>query len=117
VPVNPLPEPLARAVAHLNHAPYAAAPSIPVLSGHPQISPSSGTFSVSSLTQAEMDGQLLRPYLAEMRSLNAAGCLLSDVSGRPSGQLLQERLKPALLWLAEVEQNADAARLLSRFTE
>jgi hypothetical protein len=117
VPVNPLPEPLARVVAQMGHAPYAPSPSIPVLPGHPQIPPSSGIYPMSSLTQAELDGQLLRPYLAEMRSLNAAGCLLSDVSGRPSGQLLRERLKPALLWLAEVEQNADAARLLERFTE
>jgi hypothetical protein len=67
--------------------------------------------------QAAADGHSLRPYLAGLRSLNAAGSLLSDVSGRPSGQFLRERLKPALLWLCENENNSDAERLLSRFSD
>ncbi len=69
------------------------------------------------LVQAATDGHSLRPYLAGLRSLNAAGSLLSDVSGRPSGQFLRERLKPALLWLRENENNSDADRLLSRFND
>lgn len=107
---NPLPEALAEAVSGLaavavTTVPLSHTPTLPFTTPPP------------GLSQVEQDGQALRPYLAGLKSLNAAGSLLSDVSGRPSGQFLQERLKPTLLWLQETENNPDAARLLARFND
>jgi hypothetical protein len=66
------------------------------------------------MTQAEMDGRRLLPYLREFRTVNAAGTFLSDESSeRPSGQFLDGRLYPALEWLAQ-QGNTDADRLLKR---
>jgi hypothetical protein len=106
---NPLPPALAGAVADLDGRPTPSLPAAayPQLCGRPAAGPS----------QAAADGQALRPYLAGLRSLNAAGSLLSDVSSRPSGQFLRERLKPALLWLQENDNSSDAARLLARFND
>jgi hypothetical protein len=106
---NPLPPALAEAVAGLEGRPT---PSLPA-AAYRQL----GSQSPSAPSQAAVDGQALRPYLAGLRSLNAAGSLLSDVSSRPSGQFLRERLKPALLWLREHDDSSDAARLLARFND
>lgn len=115
---HPLPESLAAAIANL------PAPADTALSPSPFSTTTAQTPYVfphivptPTISQAERDGQALRPYLAGLKSLNAAGSLLSDVSGRPSGQFLQERLKPALRWLSETENDPDAARLLARFSE
>jgi hypothetical protein len=137
---NPLPPTLAGAIATLKNNTIRNGDTVLPPTGHPSgvhsylAEPQAGrtlpvTLPVPSATtampatqeppcvQAAADGHSLRPYLAGLRSLNAAGSLLSDVSGRPSGQFLRERLKPALLWLRENENNSDAERLLSRFND
>lgn len=115
VALHPLPEALAATIAALPTQAETAAPTHPAEAVNP---PYPALHSPPGLiSQAARDGQALRPYLAGLKSLNAAGSLLSDVSGRPSGQFLQERLKPALIWLQETENNLDAVRLLARFSE
>ncbi|MCL4266092.1 MAG: hypothetical protein KJ069_22980 [Anaerolineae bacterium] len=113
---HPLPEALAATVAALPPQADMAAPTHPAEAVYPPY-PSLLHTPPGLISQAARDGQALRPYLAGLKSLNAAGSLLNDVSGRPSGQFLQERLKPALVWLHETENNPDAVRLLARFSE
>lgn len=104
---NPLPPALDAALDRLNArpAPATARDYLPVPGSQPRPG------------QAERDGQALAPYLAELKSLNAAGSLLSEANGRPSGQFLQERLKPALLWLRDSQNHPEAVRLLTRFND
>lgn len=102
---------------HPNLAQPQVSHTLPVSLPYPSATTAMPTTQEPRCVQAAADGHSLRPYLAGLRSLNAAGSLLSDVSGRPSGQFLRERLKPALLWLHENENNSDAQRLLSRFND
>jgi hypothetical protein len=115
--LNPLPPALAAATAELGGAASAA----PQLAGRqaaaPQAALPSWAVPGREAAQAAEDGEALRPYLAGLKSLNAAGSLLSDVTARPSGQFLRTRLKPALLWLREHGESADADRLLARFND
>jgi hypothetical protein len=68
------------------------------------------------VSQAEQDGRKLDGRIEEISSLNAAGLLLSDdVTERPSGQFLQERLRPALEWRARQLGCEHARRLLMRY--
>jgi hypothetical protein len=68
------------------------------------------------VSQAEQDGRKLDGRIQEISSLNAAGVLLSDdVTERPSGQFLQERLRPALEWRAQQLGCEHAQRLLMRY--
>lgn len=127
VAANPLPPALAEVVASLtsgainNSGAYSCLDEPPGERSLPITlpAPSAAPFGVGEQgqSQAANDGLALRPYLTSLRSLNAAGSLLSDVSGRPSGQFLRERLRPALLWLRETENSRDAERLLSRFSD
>ena len=112
---NPLPPALTAAIAALDVSPTSPASLTPPPYSAYQISSRSQDAVVS---QAARDGEVLRTCLSELKSLNAAGSLLSDVSERPSGQFLRERLKPALIWLRDnSEHNAEANRLLARFNE
>jgi hypothetical protein len=68
------------------------------------------------VSQAEQDGRKLDGRIQEISSLNAAGVLLSDdVTERPSGQFLQDRLRPALEWRARALGCEHAQRLLMRY--
>ena len=67
-------------------------------------------------SQAERDGRRLEREIKKATSLNAAGLLLADdVSEKPSGQFLQERLRPALEWRVRELRCEDAQRLLNRY--
>ena len=67
-------------------------------------------------SQAERDGRRLEREIKKATSLNAAGLLLADdVSEKPSGQFLQERLRPALEWRVRELRCEDAQRLLDRY--
>ena len=71
---------------------------------------------VNMRSQAEQDGRKLDGRIQQVSSLNAAGLLLSDdVTERPSGQFLQERLRPALEWRARQLGCEHARRLLMRY--
>ncbi len=71
---------------------------------------------VNMRSQAEQDGRKLDGRIQQVSSLNAAGLLLSDdVTERPSGQFLQERLRPALEWRAQQLGCEHARRLLMRY--
>jgi hypothetical protein len=68
------------------------------------------------VSQAEQDGRKLDGRIDKLNSLNAAGLLLSDeVTERPSGQFLQDRLRPALEWRAQQMGCEHARRLLMRY--
>jgi len=68
------------------------------------------------VSQAEADGRKLDGRIQALTSLNAAGVLLSDdVQERPSGQFLQDRLRPALEWRARELGCEHSQRLLMRY--
>lgn len=69
----------------------------------------------SRTSQAEQDGRKLDGVIRELTSLNAAGTILSEVQERPSGQFLQERLRPALEWRVKMLGCEHSRRLLNRY--
>lgn len=69
-------------------------------------------------SQAEADGRLLDGVIVECDSLNDVGRVLMDTDPdntetRPSGQMLRERVRPALAWRINYLSCPDSSRILT----
>jgi hypothetical protein len=68
-------------------------------------------------SQAEVDGRAMDGVIAECDSLNDVGRVLmdagpDDMETRPSGQMLRERVRPALAWRINYLSCPDSSRIL-----
>lgn len=69
-------------------------------------------------SQAEQDGRMLDEVISECYSLNDVGRVLmeqdpEDKETRPSGQMLRERVRPALAWRINYLRCQDSSRILT----